>query len=203
MSPRIPRIHHASVPLALPLTLRALGRGFHVVPDEEIERAPSSATPIDYAPLSKAARDIATWLLAVARSRTTDPLDHTAIDRVERAVRFAFASHAPGGARPVTRLDVTEEDLLTVAGILIDAFEIDLGVSGLGSIVGSVYDAADGDPDRLWDAFADAIADRAVRELVAATRARPTSRVMRVVPVVVRRPRIADQAALDDLTSHR
>jgi hypothetical protein len=187
-----------SLPITFPVTLRSLGRGFHVVPDAEIERAsmPAAPPPIDYAPLADAAQDVALWLLDVARSQTSDPLDLTAIDRVQRAAMAAFAN-TPIGSRPA----VTEEDVLTVAGILLAAFEVDLGVPGLGAAAGSLYDATDGDLASICDVATDVIAARAAASMVAARSrtATATRSPFRSVPVVARRrPRIVDEAALAD-----
>ncbi len=188
-----------SLRFSIPITLRSLGRGFHVVPEEEIEREPSAVPPpIDYAPLADAGRQAALWLLDVARSHTSDPLDQTSIDRVQRAVTLAFATNAPACARP----DVSEEDLLTVAGILITAFEADLGVPGLGAVAGSLYDATDGDLDQIRTAIVDTLAERAAQSMIA-TVARSRSTRRRAgggVPFAVRRrPRIVDEAAFDDV----
>lgn len=179
-----------SLRFSIPVTLRSLGRGFHVVPDVEIERDESQAPPpIDYAPLVDASRQVGLWLLDVARSRTSDPLDLTAIDRVQRAFVASFAE------TQCRRIDVSEEDLLTVAGILIAAFEIDCAAPGLSAAAGSLYDATDGDLDQLRLALAAAVAQRAVRSHLA------KRRVVGVVPVIVRRrPRIVDDEALDDAT---
>jgi len=184
--------------ISIPVTLRSLGRGFHVVPDEEIEREPSQASPpIDYAPLLDAGRRIALWLLDVARSHTKDPLDQTAIDRVQRAVMSTIAGKL--SARALR--DVSEEDLLTVAGLLITAFEGDLGVSDLGTLAGSLYDAIDGDEAAVRTMIAEAIS----LGVVAGTRARSSKHgVIAVAPVVVRRrPRIVDEDALADVASTR
>jgi hypothetical protein len=178
-----------SLRFSIPITLRSLGRGFHIVPTEEIEREPSDELPpIDYAPLKSAARDISFWLLDVARSRTDDPLDHTAIDRVHRALVVALAANASTCTRP----DVSEEDLLTVAGILLTAFEVDLGLDGLGMATGSAYDA---ERDRETASMAAKLVAAMVpkRGLV--------RQVVRIVPWSVgRRPRVVDQDALDDVT---
>ncbi|HVV85649.1 MAG TPA: hypothetical protein VHE35_21460, partial [Kofleriaceae bacterium] len=66
----------------------SLGDGFHEVPEDEMDRDPSAPPPpIDFKPLFAAGRQVVTWLCDVARSRTNDALDHTAIDRVDRAAR--------------------------------------------------------------------------------------------------------------------
>lgn len=179
-----------SLRFSIPITLRSLGRGFHVVPDSEIERDESQApVPIDFAPLVDASRQVGNWLLDVARSRTNDPVDLGAIERVQRAFLDSLS------AAPCRRFDVSEEDLLTVAGILIAAFEIDFPAPGVSAAAGSLYDATDGDLDQLRSALAAAVAQRAVRAHIA------KRRVVGVVPVVVRRrPRIVDDEALDDAT---
>lgn len=180
---------------SIPIILASLGHGgFHIVPTEETEREPSAALPpIDYAPLMNASRQVALWLLDVARSRTIDPLDHTAIDRVQRALVVAFATNAPACARP----NVSEEDLLTVAGILITAFEDDLGIGGLGAVAGSMYDAADRERATGIDA---AMAAQLVAAMVPKPRAL-VRQAVRVVPFAVRRrPRVVDEDALDDVT---
>jgi len=178
-----------SFPIRIPL--QALGRGFHIVPAEETERDPSAELPpIDYAPLKNAGRDIALWLMNVARSRTDDSLDHTAIDRVQRAIMIAFAQNARTCARP----DVSEEDLLTVAGILITAFEADLGIDGLGAAVGSMYEAHRERATHINEALA--------AQLVAAMVPKPRAlvrQVVRVVPFAAVRPRVVDEDALDDV----
>ncbi len=185
-----------SLRVSIPITLRALPRGFHIVPDEEIERDPSQAPrPIDYAPLLDAGRRVALWLLDVARNHASDPLDLTAIDRVQRAVLVACASKSTECA--LREVSVSEEDLLTVAGILITAFEIDFGVSGLGSLAGSLYDATDGDLSAIRIVLAEAMALGAA----AGKRARSSKRgTVAVAPIVVRRrPRVVDEDALDDV----
>ncbi len=187
-----------SLRFSIPVTLRSLGRGFHVVPEDEIERDLSATpSPIDYQPMFEAGRQVALWLLDVARARTSDPLDHAAIARVRRALALALATDAPVGARP----DVSEEDLLTVAGILLTAFEADLGISGLGTIAGRLYDEADGDLDTISAALAAFVADQAAALFAHSTRKR---RVVAVVPVLVRRrPRVVDEDALADVLSTR
>jgi hypothetical protein len=184
-----------SLRFSIPITLRSLGRGFHVVPDAETDaeteaqRGRQEPAPIDYAPLADASRQVGLWLLDVARSRTSDPLDLPAIDRVQRAFLASFSE------APCRRPDVSEEDLLTVAGILITAFEIDLAAPGLGAVAGSLYDETDGDLGQVRSAVAAAIAQRAVRSHLA------KRRVVGVVPIIVRRrPRIVDDEALDDAT---
>lgn len=115
--------------------------GFHEVPAHEVDRDPQAQPPpIDWTPLVDAARQVANWMLDVARSRTADPTDLTAIDRVQAAAR-ASLDHAN------VRAAVTEQDLLTVLGILIEAFEVDCQLPGLGALAGSLYDAADDAPD--------------------------------------------------------
>jgi hypothetical protein len=182
-----------SIRFHIPITLGSLGRGFHVVPDEEIERESAEPPPpIDYAPLVDASRQAASWLLDIARSRATDPLDLTAIDRVQRAMS-AMNANTPPCARP----DVSEEDLVTVAAILIDAFASDLRRPDLGELAGSHYDASDAGPVEIADGplsciheLAAAIA-HAVSAGVALGGAGSRDRVP--VPIVVRRrrPRLA------------
>jgi hypothetical protein len=164
------------------------------VPAEETERdASAELPPIDYTPLQHASRQIAMWLLDVARSRTTDPLDHTSIDRVQRALVLAFATNAPACARP----EVSEEDLLTVAGILITAFEADLGIEGLSAVAGALYDEAD-------RKRATGIDEAMAAQLVAAMVPKPKAFVRQVVRIVpfgaTRRPRVVDDDTLDDVT---
>ncbi len=185
---------------SVPITFRSLGRGFHVVPEEETERDPSDAPPpIDYRPFFDAGHQVALWLLDVARSRTDDPLDQAAVDRVQRAVTIAFASNAPSCARA----EISEEDLLTVAGILITAFEADLDMPGLGFLAGSIYDAADGDLNRMQAALTRVAAGQATAAVVRARGPRAQTRRL-VVPLIVRRrPRIVDEDALADVRSSR
>jgi hypothetical protein len=186
-----------SLRISIPVTLRSLGRGFHLVPDEEIEREPSEASPpIDYAPLLDAGRRVALWLLDVARSHTSDPLDHTAIDRVQRAVMLASVKNS---AACVVR-DVSEEDLLTVASILIMTFGAELGETDFETLAGSLYDAIDGDEA----AFRSMVAETLSLGVAAGKRARSPKRGVIVAPVIVRRrPRIVDEDALADVVSTR
>lgn len=157
--------------------LSTLGDRLRAIPDDDLACEAAPPPPIDFAPLAAAARSIGDWLLATARSRTHDPDDLAAIDRIERA-RCAQAA----GARGV----VAEQDLLVVIGILIEAFELDVGLSGLGALAGSLYDATDGP--------AGDVADRIVAQVVRAV-SRPAGGPAPTpvrVPVVIRRgPRIA------------
>lgn len=188
-----------SLRFSIPISLRSLGRGFHVVPDDETERDPSDPPPpIDYRPFFDAGHQVARWLLDVARSRTGDPHDRAAIDRVQRALTVAVASSAPACARP----EISEEDLLTVAGILITTFEADLGVPGLGVFAGSIYDAADGDLELVRAALTHMAASQAAATVERARGRTPKRRL--VMPVIVRRrPRIVDEDAFADVASTR
>lgn len=106
--------------------------GFQLVPDAERDREPSEAPPpIDFAPVRAAGHQLARWVLDTASSRTADPDDLAAIKRVRRAVDRA--------ARGVTKVDATEHDLLTVAGVLIACFEREFQSSGLSHLVGALY----------------------------------------------------------------
>lgn len=180
--------------LRIPVTLRSLGRGFHTVPEDEIEREPAPApSTIDYTPLVDASRKVGIWLLDVARSRTTDPVDLTAIDRVQRAFVASLGASLGGAAR--RRPEVGEEDLLTVAGLLLTAFEADLGAPGLASVAGRLYAAAEREAQPLAAAVAAQIAD------ALATTAARQPRAARVVVVARPRrnvPRVVDQEALED-----
>jgi len=165
-----------------------LAAGFHLVSDDELTRDPTAALPpIDYAPLRAATRQVSAWLLDLARSRTTDPLDVAAIDRVQRAVAATIDGAAPGA-----RGQVSEEDILTVLGILITAFELDVGQVDLGAVFGALYDAADPLTDHLAQVIGAAMAEHVQgSNRIGRGRARATA------PIVVRRaPRLA--YAIDD-----
>lgn len=176
--------------LRIPFTLRSLGRGFHTVPEDELGRDPARATStIDYTPLVDASRKVGVWLLDVARSRTTDPVDLGAIDRVQRA--FVASLGKPSGRRT----QASEEDLLTVAGLLLTAFEADLGAPGLANVAGRLYAAAEREAQPLAAAIAAQVAD------ALATTAARRPRASRVVVVARPRrdaPRVVDQEALED-----
>ena len=85
-----------------------------------------------------------------------------------------------------------------MASILITAFEVDLGASGLGAVAGSLYDATDGDVDAIRAVLLAALAER-----VAVASPTRGSRTRRVVGVVRRRPRVLDEEALDNVTLNR
>lgn len=104
-------------------------RGFHVVPDSEHE--PTEALPpIDYEPVRAACRHLARWVLDTAGERTSDPIDLAAIKRVSRAI-----DRSERGA-PSTLAD---EDLLTVAGIVIATLEREWQAPGLSHLAGALY----------------------------------------------------------------
>ncbi len=159
----------------------ALRTGFQQVSDADMARDPSEApAPIDVGPILAAGRQVTDWLLDVARSRTADPADIEAIDRVRAAAHATL-----GGASPCPRHGASEEDILVVLGILLTAFEADLGVSGLAPLFGAVYD------------IADPLIDRVVQIARASVRASATSptRTPTALPVIVRRrPRVAHGA---------
>lgn len=179
-------------------SLASLGSGFHEVSDAELARDPSAEPPpIDYAPLVAAGRQVVAWLCDVARTRTDDPLDLTAIDRVDRAARAILAGDPAGGG-------ASEEDVLTTLGVLITAFEIDFELGGLGELAGALYDAADRaapatSNDSLGAAIRAALGTRATS--AAPTHATPRPRL--VLPVVIRRrPRVAHGVDPDQCVEH-
>jgi len=190
-----------SLRFSIPITLRSLGRGFHTVPDEDTEREPSATPPpIDYAPFLDATRRVGLWLLDVARTHTTDALDQTAIDRVQRAFLASLTD-----AREHVRDDVSEEDLLVVAGILITAFEADLGAPGLSDAAGALYSESAGGLDTIQHALVAAVGECTAQQLAATAMRAPAKRRTRVVlPIVVRRrPRVVDEDVIADLLSAR
>jgi hypothetical protein len=191
-----------SLHFSIPITLRCLGHGFHTVPDEETEREPSDQPPrIDYAPLVDATRRVGLWLLDVARSRTTDPLDLTAIERVQRSLLTTLA-----GKTRCARSEASEEDLLTVAGILITAFEVECGAPGLSDAAGALYSATDGDVSQIAKIIVDALVASALQSAAEiTTRPRPTKhRAHGLIPIIVRdRPRVLDEDVLADLLANR
>jgi len=85
-------------------------------------------------------------------------------------------------------------EILVVLGILIEAFEIDFGVPGLGALAGSLYDATDGP---LLDRIFATVVRRAPQPCETAP-SDPPPRLSPVrLPIVVRRrPRVAH--GLDD-----
>ena len=178
------------------LTLDSLGRGFHLVSEAELDRDPSAApSPIDFAPLFAAAEQVGRWLLDIARSRTNDPADRAAIDRLAQAI-------AAPSQPPRTRHATTEEDLLTVVGILLDVLEAEAGVFGLAPVVGALYDATDGDLATVKEELVEALTARVAGDLAAvlaagARQPRPSDLPLCIPVVVRRRPRVAHGA--DDL----
>lgn len=174
-----------------------LGAGFHLVSDEEIARDPQATPPpIDFAPLFAAGRQTAAWLLDVARSRTDDPLDLAAIERVARTVEAVASKRCSGGSA------ATEQDILVVVAILVTAFEIDLGVVDLGDLFGGLYAAADSVGAPLWQMIRAAMArstSRPASAPMSATVARapathPHRPAVRIPVVIRRRPCIAHGA---------
>lgn len=175
-------------------SLASLGTGFHEVSDAELARDPSAEPPpIDFAPLAAAGRQVAAWLCDVARSRTDDPLDLTAIDRVDRAARALL------GGEPASGGGASEQDVLTVLGILITAFEVDFGLDGLAQVAGAVYDAADrADPATTHGPIGAAIRAALGVQATSSVPAPTTPRPRVLVPVVIRRrPRTAHGADED------
>jgi hypothetical protein len=82
-----------------------------------------------------AAVQVATWALGVATDATTEPEDLERIDRVADFVRaIALRRDVP---------PPSEEDLLSVLGILITALEVDCEAPGLGRSVGAMIEELD------------------------------------------------------------
>lgn len=164
----------------------SLGEGFHEVPEEELEGDPSAPpVAIDFKPLLTAGGQVVGWLSDVARSRTTDPLDRTAIDRVDRTAQALLAGKPGGGA--------SEQDVLTVLGLLVTAFETDLGLRGLADLAGVLYDIAGNVAPSLatYNPIVTAIR-AAIAGGAPLTMHAGTQRARIVMPVIVRRrPRIA------------
>ncbi|HVV82906.1 MAG TPA: hypothetical protein VHE35_07485 [Kofleriaceae bacterium] len=160
----------------------SLGDGFHEVPEDEVARDPSAPpAPIDFKPLLGAGRQVVSWLCDVARSRTTDPLDHTAIDRVDGAAQALLTGTPNAGG-------TSEEDVLTVLGLLVTAFETDLGLRGLADLAGVLYDVAGQVAPSLATYDPILMALRAATVNHAPEAAEGTARRARVVlPVIVRR----------------
>lgn len=169
-------------------TFGSLGRGFHYVPDEEIDRDPSAEPPpIDYTPLVDAACQVSAWLLDIARKHTSDPLDQAAIERIARA------ADALATGRSVAGSAASEEDVLVFLGILVDAFEIDGRIENLGAVIGALYASADQLGAPIW---------RMVRAILrkpgggsstppVATAPNPRTATIRIPVVVRRRPCLA------------
>lgn len=110
-------------------------RGFQAVPATEVDGTgtnPDDAAPIDWSGLERAAHDAAGWLLATLRTRTADPDDLAAIDRVERGLANGTA--------------YDEADALTVAGLAIVTFERHLGIPGLSTVAGHLFDMVSSAP---------------------------------------------------------
>jgi len=157
----------------------ALRQGFHQVSDAEMARDPSEPpAPIDIRPVLAAGRQVTDWLLDVARSRTNDPADTEAIERVR------VATHAPlAGGRPWRRPGTCGGATLVVLGIRLTAFEAGLGVSGLAPLFGAVYD------------LADPLIAKVVEAARASLRTASPARTRTILPVIVRRrPRVAHGA---------
>lgn len=168
-----------------------LGRGYHLVPDEEVDRDPSAAPPpIDFRPLVEAGHQVSTWLFGIARAHTHDPLDLAAIERVERAVEARLTGGCPGASA------ATEQDLLTVAGVLVTAFEVDCRVVGLSDLFGSIYAAADQLGAPLFAMLRSAL-DRPGTPAASA----PARPMVRIPVVIRRRPAVAH--GLDELGPSR
>lgn len=107
-------------------------RGFHAVPDAELNNPDSTNQPIDWSGLEQAAAAATDWLLTTLRTRTTDPEDLAAIDRVDRRLRAGVT--------------VDESDALVVVGLAIDVFERVLGIPGLSAVAGQVFDVMSSAP---------------------------------------------------------
>lgn len=82
-----------------------------------------------------AAVQVATWALGVAADATTDPED---LERIDRVAGFVRAVALRRNAVPPS-----EEDLLSVVGIVIAALEVDCDAPGLGRSVGAMIDELD------------------------------------------------------------